>query len=59
MEDDDLIVAECLTEHKRKVSIAGGADQEMIVRNPLKAGDKVIVVIAQDGQLYYVLDKAV
>lgn len=56
---DSLIVAEQITQLNRTVSISGGADVEMIVRNPLSAGDKVIVVIAQDGQLYYVIDKAV
>lgn len=56
---DALIVAESITEYRRTVSISGGADVELIVRNPLKTGDKVIVVIAQDGQLYYVMDKAV
>ncbi|QIG62537.1 protein of unknown function DUF2577 [Sporosarcina phage Lietuvens] len=57
--DDELIVAEHLAEYTRKVSISGGADVDMVVKSPLKNNDKVIVVVAQDGQLYYVLDKAV
>lgn len=56
---DALIVAESISGYRRTVSISGGADVEMNVRNSLKTGDKVIVVIAQDGQLYYVMDKAV
>lgn len=56
---DELVVAEHLSQYKRNVSLNGGADVEMVVRTPVKVGDKVIVVIAQDGQLYYVLDKAV
>ena len=55
----ELIVAEHLTEYKRQVSINGGPFNEMVVKSGLSVGDKVIVVTAQDGQLYYVLDKAV
>lgn len=28
------------------------------IKSPLTVGDEVIVIIAQDGQLYYVIDKA-
>lgn len=34
-------------------------DAEVEYKSRLKTGDKVIVVVAQDGQLYYVMDKAV
>lgn len=35
------------------------SDAFMTVKTPLKAGDQVSVLSANDGQLYYVLDKAV
>ncbi|MEH7521681.1 DUF2577 domain-containing protein [Bacillus sp. JJ1503] len=34
-------------------------DATMTIKSPLKAGDQVIVLTANDGQLYYVIDKAV
>ncbi|KQL21870.1 hypothetical protein AN957_09960 [Cytobacillus solani] len=63
LDKSDLIIAEHLTEHTRKVSITGGSvsvsDAAMTVKSPLSPGDQVIVVSANEGQLYYVLDKAV
>lgn len=56
---DELVVAEHLMEHKRTVSVNGGAFNEHLFRSPLAVGDKVIVIIAHDGQLYYVMEKAV
>lgn len=35
------------------------AKKEMTIHSDLKVGDRVIVAIANDGQLIYVLDKAV
>lgn len=34
-------------------------DATMTIKSPLRVGDQVIIVSANDGQLYYVLDKAV
>lgn len=51
---EGIIVAEYLTEHKRTINGA-----EAIFSCDLKVGDSVIVVIANDGQVVYVLDKAV
>jgi hypothetical protein len=34
-------------------------DATLTVKTPLKAGDQVMVITANDGQLYYVLEKAV
>ncbi|MGF9711617.1 DUF2577 domain-containing protein [Paenibacillus naphthalenovorans] len=55
----DIVVAESLTEHMRTVSINGGADSVMVVRTPLKSGDRVIVASTNGGQTYVILDKAV
>lgn len=54
-----IIVAEHLTDHKRTMHIVGGAYQEYEIQSNLDVGDRVIAVIANDGQLVYVLDKAV
>lgn len=56
---DELIVAEHLTQYTRQASINGGPFNSLVVRSGLSVGDKVIVISAQDGQVYYVLDKAV
>ena len=56
---DELVVSEHLLDHARQVSVNGGAYNTHQFRPALAVGDKVIVVIAQDGQLYYVLDKVV
>jgi len=51
---EGIIVAEHLTEHKRTIN-----GIEAIFSCDLKVGDPVIVAIANDGQIVYVLDKAV
>lgn len=63
LEGDDLVVSESLLNHTRTVSLTGGSvsinNGNLSVNSPLKVGDKVIVIIAQNGQLYYVIDKVV
>ncbi|KQC48535.1 hypothetical protein AP057_12735 [Geobacillus sp. Sah69] len=59
LDRDDLIVARYLTKHKRQVKIDGGATVEIEYQDELKVGDRVIVVSANNGQLYFVIDKAV
>lgn len=54
-----IIVAEHLTQHKRTMRVAGGSFQEYEIQSNLNAGDRVIVAISNDGQLIYVIDKAV
>lgn len=69
---EGIIVAEHLAEHKRTISYSGGTvevggtsssisitDGELTFKSALKKDDRVIVAIANDGQLIYVLDKAV
>lgn len=51
---EGIIVAEHLTEHKRTIN-----GTEALFSCDLKVGDPVIVAIANDGQVIYVLDKAV
>lgn len=51
---EGIIVAEHLTEHKRTINGA-----ESTFSCDLKVGDPVIVAIANNGQLIYVLDRAV
>lgn len=55
---EGIIVAEQLTEHKRLITYKG-EDGEMTLKSALKKGDRVIVAIANNGQLIYVIDKAV
>lgn len=55
---EGIIVAEQLTEHKRLIAYKG-EDGEMTLKPALKKGDRVIVAIANNGQLIYVIDKAV
>lgn len=59
LDRDDLIVAQYLTKHKRQVRIDGGATVELEYQDELKVGDRVIVVSANNGQLYFIIDKAV
>ena len=75
LEKGDLIIAEHLTEYKRKYSVQGGTvsgsaglnqltslsvtNGEITFYNELRAGDKVIVIGDNDTQFYYVVDKAV
>lgn len=72
---EGIIMAEHLTEHTRTISLQGGTvngstsdgtlssltvtDAKMTFKNDLKVGDRLIVAITNDGQLIYVLDKAV
>lgn len=55
---EGIIVAEQLTEHKRLITYKD-EDGEMTLKSALKKGDRVIVAIANNGQLIYVIDKAV
>lgn len=55
---EGIIVAEQLTEHKRLITYKG-EDGEMTLKLALKKDDRVIVAIANNGQLIYVIDKAV
>lgn len=55
----NIVIAEQLAEHTRTISIDGGIDVEMVVRQPLNVGDRVIVSSANNGQTYVILDKAV
>jgi Protein of unknown function (DUF2577) len=59
LDRDDLIVAQYLTKHKRQVKINGGETIELEFQDELKPGDRVIVASANNGQLYFVIDKAV
>jgi hypothetical protein len=59
LDRDDLIVAEYLTKHTRKIKIDNGAEQTLEFQDELAVGDAVILAEANDGQLYYVLDRAV
>lgn len=54
---DEIIVADHLLEHKRRMSINGALAVEVVVESPLAIGDHVSVAITQNGQLYYVMDK--
>lgn len=51
---EGIIVAEHLLEHKRTIN-----GLESLFECDLEVGDPVIVAVANDGQLIYVLDKAV
>jgi hypothetical protein len=59
LDRDDLVVAQYLTKHKRQVKINGGTTVELEYQDELKPGDRVIVTSANNGQIYFVLDKAV
>lgn len=54
---DEIIVADHLLKHKRRMSINGAPAVDVVVESPLVVGDIVSVAITQDGQLYYVMDK--
>lgn len=58
-DDESVIIADHLLEHTRTVSIGGRPDEVMIVRSPLKVGDDVTVISARNGQLFFVMDKAI
>lgn len=55
---EGIIVAEHLTEHRRSITFKG-EDTELVLKSALKKDDRVIVAIANNGQLIYVIDKAV
>lgn len=58
--EDLLIISQSILPHERKVSIDGGTEVTMIFNEGyIQPGDDVIVVEANEGQLFYVLDKAV
>lgn len=53
-----LIVTESLAERTVNLRLQGtGEYQTYDVESPLKVGDRVIIVLADDGQLVYVIDK--
>ena len=55
-----IVVAEHLADHKREWRLSGsGSYQTYEIKSNLKAGDRVICNVANDGQLVYILDKAV
>lgn len=55
-----IIVAEHLAQHTRQWRLSGGGSyQEYEVKSNLNVNDRVIVAIANDGQLVFILDKAV
>ena len=51
---EGIIIAEHLTDHTREISGA-----EVTIKSNLKLDSRVICAIANDGQMVYVLDKAV
>lgn len=59
IEEEDCVIADHLLEHTRTVSIGGRPDETMVVRSPLKVGDPIIVISSENGQLMFVMDKAV
>jgi Protein of unknown function (DUF2577) len=59
LESDDLIVAGSLLKHTRRMKFEDGRTEEVEVQDALEVGDKVIMVEADNGQIFYVLDKAV
>lgn len=59
LEADDLVVAAHLTKHKRRIRINDGAEQVYEFMDELAVGDRVIVLTADEGQSYYVIDRAV
>lgn len=62
LEADDLIVAMCLTKHKRTITFktaTSTTDAEIEYTDELKKGDRVIVAEINKGQTYVILDRAV
>lgn len=59
LDSDDLVIAESLTEHTRKGRVNGGDIVDIEFESSLEKGARVILASVDDGQLYYVLDKAV
>ena len=57
---EGIVVAEWLTEHKREWRLVGtGEYREYEIKSNLKSDDRVICGVGNNGQLVYVLDKAV
>lgn len=55
-----LVTAEHLTDHEREWRLKGGGTyQTYEIRSNLRVGNRVIVVTGYDGQLAYIIDKAV
>ena len=52
-----VIVPQHLTDYKL-TAIIGGAEQEITIKNKLKAGDRLIVGKATGNQKYFILDRA-
>lgn len=63
LENGDLIVAEYLTRHERKVTLSSTTidiqDAALTFENELKPGERVIVVCLDEDMVYVVLDRAV
>jgi hypothetical protein len=59
LENDDVIVAQYLTKHTRKISIDGGVESTLQFNDELKVNDRVIVASINNGQTYVILDRAV
>jgi hypothetical protein len=59
LDKDDVIVAQYLTGHARKVSINGGAESTLQYNDELKVNDRIIVASINKGQSYVILDRAV
>ncbi|EMI10363.1 DUF2577 domain-containing protein [Anoxybacillus gonensis] len=59
LDQDDLIIAQYLTKHRRQIKINDGTILDVEYQDELKAGDRVIVASIKSGQLYIVLDRAV
>lgn len=58
---DELIIADHLKKHTRTAKITNATNTEIATiefESKLKIGDSVIVIVADSGQLYYVMDKA-
>lgn len=54
LQEDFLIVPESLTELKATVG-----NQEIVIRKPLAAGDKLLLIRMQGGQRYVIMDRVV
>lgn len=58
LEDDMLILPRHLTDYNVDMTV-NGYRQSYIVHNKLKSGDVVVLVRAQEGQEYLIIDRVV
>lgn len=56
---DDLLVAEHLLQHERKIEEHDGTVREETILSSLQPGDRVCVAVMQYDQMYVVLEKVV